>query len=362
MPKLLPIPKLLRWFVATLLLAILAPIVSLHAQPVAWNVPDVDGSQDHPLIKRFVGSWLVGYQQVGFDAASFPTKIGLVDMNEFDNPVRVEGRITRLLYLAPPGKRPLEVHRNYINALKAAGFKPSVSCVPDTCEALSYGLRSQEKDMKIVDFASAVSQNSALEQILYRVDSGGNIFGNNNDLYMDVGTLTANDHTLHVMIYTDKHYTTDADISLTFIQIAEPEDMQTGQVSVNLDALQTTDKIAASIKADGKIALYGVYFDTGKAEVKPESTPQLAEMAKYLTANPDKQVFVVGHTDNTGSFAANQKLSMDRAQAVAKMLMSTYKIAAERVAAQGVANLSPVANNASDDGRAKNRRVELVER
>jgi len=120
------------------------------------------------------------------------------------------------------------------------------------------------------------------------------------------------------------------------------------------------DGLDKGLSADGKVALYGIFFDTGKADIKPESTPQLEEMAKLLTHAPKLQVFIVGHTDNQGGVDGNLALSLRRAQAVVATLVKDYKIDTARLSARGVANFSPLASNDADAGRAKNRRVELV--
>jgi len=140
----------------------------------------------------------------------------------------------------------------------------------------------------------------------------------------------------------------------TLVQIVEPKAMDTGKVTVDAGAL------ARGLQAEGKIAIYGVYFDTGKSEVKPESKAQLDEMAKLLQSNASMRVFVVGHTDNQGALEGNLALSKARAQAVIDSLVKNYKIDAKRLAAAGVAGYAPVASNAADTGRARNRRVELV--
>lgn len=115
------------------------------------------------------------------------------------------------------------------------------------------------------------------------------------------------------------------------------------------------------INSTGRVAIYGIYFDTGKSEIKPGSEAALSEIAK-LFKNDAKlsSVYVVGHTDNTGSFEANMRLSKERADAVAKELTVKYGIAASRMKSYGVASLSPVGSNSTEDGKAKNRRVELV--
>jgi OOP family OmpA-OmpF porin len=124
----------------------------------------------------------------------------------------------------------------------------------------------------------------------------------------------------------------------------------------------TAEVMANDISATGHFAVYGIYFDTDKADIKPESEPALAEMAKLLKNNPALNVFIVGHTDNTGTFEHNMKLSLDRATSVVNALVSKHAIAAARLKPYGVASLAPVASNKTEDGKAKNRRVELVER
>ena len=136
--------------------------------------------------------------------------------------------------------------------------------------------------------------------------------------------------------------------------IVEVEAMKQ-EVEANAEAMGN------DINATGHVSIYGIYFDTNKAEVKPESDAAISEIAKLLKNNNALKVYVVGHTDNAGSFESNMQLSRDRADAVAKVLVSKHSIAAARLKAQGVSSLSPVASNKTEDGKAKNRRVELVE-
>ncbi|MBC8022585.1 MAG: OmpA family protein [Burkholderiales bacterium] len=122
----------------------------------------------------------------------------------------------------------------------------------------------------------------------------------------------------------------------------------------------SADQIARSLGDTGKVVFYGIYFDTDKAIIKPESAPSLAEMAKFLKANAATKVFVVGHTDNQGPLDRNQKLSRDRAAAVVNALAASHGIARERLTPDGVGPLAPVAATDAEAGRAKNRRVEMV--
>ena len=124
-----------------------------------------------------------------------------------------------------------------------------------------------------------------------------------------------------------------------------------------IDAAQ----MQTSIGETGRIALYGILFDFDQATIKPESKETLDEIAKLLLGSPQLKVFVVGHTDNQGSLEYNTVLSKARANAVVERLTSVYGVEKARVISAGVGFLSPVASNATEAGRAKNRRVELVQ-
>ncbi len=119
--------------------------------------------------------------------------------------------------------------------------------------------------------------------------------------------------------------------------------------------------LMSDIQAKGHVSVYGIYFDFDKAEIKPESEPAIKEIAKLLQENKALKLYVVGHTDNIGNIDYNMKLSKARADAVVKELTTKYKVGLDRLKAYGVGSLAPVATNKTDEGRAKNRRVELVE-
>jgi hypothetical protein len=114
------------------------------------------------------------------------------------------------------------------------------------------------------------------------------------------------------------------------------------------------------INNSGHVVVYGIFFDTGKSDLKPESDSAIIQIAKLLKSNVSLKLYVVGHTDNVGNFEDNMKLSNDRAIEVAKTLVLNYGIENESLVPYGVASLAPVASNDTEEGRAKNRRVELV--
>jgi len=121
------------------------------------------------------------------------------------------------------------------------------------------------------------------------------------------------------------------------------------------------EALSDDLRNKGHVAIYGIYFDTDSAAIKPESEPALKAIAEMLKQNNSLKVYVVGHTDMTGTLEHNLKLSKSRAESVVKELVNTYSISSSRLKAMGVGPLCPVATNQSEEGRKLNRRVELVE-
>ena len=316
--------------------------VILASSPVTAGEYDTDrpGGSDHPLISRYQGSVLYMYGASNY---------GLVPMLEMDKTKlvtkMVEGKISNKIYWAPKGKSALEVFRNYQQALTGAGFEALYQCVTTQCEKDS----AQSKIVRWAEKANwQVSGDSYIQRIFEykpgfhylhsrkRVSSGV--------VDIQIGLRDAENE-------NDNHGRVQQ-----FIQIVESANIETGMVTVDAKA------IGDSLKRDGKIALYGLLFDTGKANIKTESNATLEEMAKSLKNDTSIKVFIVGHTDNQGNVDANVNLSLQRAQAVVDALSKRYGIEPDRLQARGVANFSPVANNLDENGRAKNRRVEMVVR
>lgn len=128
------------------------------------------------------------------------------------------------------------------------------------------------------------------------------------------------------------------------------------------EVVATAELFKSGLRESGHVEISGIYFDTGKSVLKPESNASVAEISKLLKADPTLKVFVVGHTDNVATLDLNMNLSLARADAVVHALVAEHGIAADRLIGRGVGPLSPVVSNDSEEGRAKNRRVELVKR
>ncbi|WP_457417774.1 OmpA family protein [Roseateles sp. P5_E7] len=332
---------------ATALLALAA-----HATVFAADKPVVDlpGAADHPLIKRFAGSWLAGQSVSNWDAAVLPASAEMAkgDGRQFKDPLNLEGKITRTLYIAPRGKAALEVWRNYEQALNAAGFKKRFSCESKCADLYFAWWKASEPNKGMTwakgDVETPTGSRYSLTSALSPEDGR-----------MLVGTLGKPGHEAHVLLYNSLAANATTGLVATYLTIIEPKAMETGQVTVDPAALQ------AGLAAEGRVTLTGLFFDTGKTELKPESKAQLEAMAELLKSQPALKAWIVGHTDNVGSFESNEKLSLARAQAVvAALTAAPYKVDAKRVAPKGLASLAPVAGNGDDAGRARNRRVELV--
>jgi OOP family OmpA-OmpF porin len=155
---------------------------------------------------------------------------------------------------------------------------------------------------------------------------------------------------------------------ITWVRVKAYKDAGSYQVWIVEEAEMEQDIVVDAnamlndINSKGSVALYGIYFDFDKSDVKPESDPTLKEIAKLLSENPKLNLFVVGHTDNVGNFDYNMKLSESRAKAVVKELVSKYNIDKKRLTPAGVGPLCPVTTNDTEEGKATNRRVELIKK
>ena len=329
-----------------LLCVVCAMLVSGYA--AALDPPDLPGAKDIPLISRYAGSSLVAYADISYEEATLPLTSGVEDRHYLKSQT-IEGKITQRAYLAPEGRTVLEVTRNYQQALVKAGMQLKFSCEKEKCgpSRIQEPLLAYAEGMKQIQSYGGYSELAMI------------VLNTSDPPYFFWGTIDVDGRPVYVAVFTSK-IDAPEDSPLkgragTFIEVVEPKAMESDKVSVDASAIGT------AVKSAGKIALYGIYFDTGKADIKPESKAQLLEIGKFLNEDKSIKVIVVGHTDNVGSIESNQTLSQQRAAAVAAALAKDYQVAPARIIAKGVANFSPVASNLSEEGRARNRRVELVQ-
>lgn len=297
------------------------------------------GAQDHPMVSRFQGAILYNTGVNNFEQVKLPV-----------SPTReevAEGKVFNYYYVVPADRSGLEVFRNYKAALEKSGFQILVACEAEReCEKQGYMRHANEWTNKSTTWSGGYDPVS-------RMDNNGNY----PPRYLAARLKrAAGDVTVALTVLPPSSVQKDAGVgSPYFLQVIEARPMETGTVTVNADAM------AKGLQAEGKMALYGIFFDTGKAELKPDSKPQLDEMAKLLAAQKALKVYIVGHTDNQGTLDGNLALSQKRAEAIAAALARDYKVDPKRMMARGSASFSPVASNGSEAGRARNRRVELVE-
>jgi len=307
--------NMLRGFALACLLVGLAPTLAMAQRQ------DVKGGKDHPLISRYPGSLITKYLQKEFDEFEFPLgRLGRDGKPEKGQ--HLEGKITLILYENPAGRSVVEIYRNYESALRDAGFQVLFAC------------------------ASVAQCGSGYFK---GFTGGGNQWWNDRD---PVRHLSAKLSQPQGDVFVSLHVQSGQ--YGTWLNVIESKPMESGLVTVDAAAL------AGDISRTGHASVYGIYFDTGKADVKPESDSALAEIAKLLQQDAKLKLYVVGHTDNQGALDMNMDLSRRRADAVVKVLTTKYSVATARLHAIGDGPSAPVASNDTEEGRAKNRRVELV--
>ncbi|HEX3035613.1 MAG TPA: OmpA family protein [Thermodesulfobacteriota bacterium] len=140
----------------------------------------------------------------------------------------------------------------------------------------------------------------------------------------------------------------------------QPPSGKIGELSKFDITTASPEEIANALQRDGRVVISGgILFETDSARLTPSAVDLVKRLADVMMRNPDLKVAVVGHTDSTGDFKYNIKLSEQRADAIVNQLVEDG-VAANRLAGVGVGPLSPVATNDTVEGRAQNRRVELV--
>lgn len=298
---------------------------------------DVEGSSDHPMVSRYEGSSITDYDFREFN--EYEILLGKAKRDSEDpgkivaeTSENLEGKVTMISYYLPDDRSTLEVFRNYEDALKAEGFEILFTCSNKDCGGRDF-------NHKVVKYSGGFADNYSDQRFL-------------------AAKVARDEGDVYVSLYTVKNTGgggPDKNHIYTQVDVIEVTPMQEAMVTVDANAM------AAEIFETGSISIYGILFDFDKADIKPESASTINEIATLLNDNPNLKLFIVGHTDNKGSLDYNTNLSQKRADAVVAVLISEHGIDSERVTPRGLAFLAPVASNGSEEGRAKNRRVELVE-
>jgi OmpA-OmpF porin, OOP family len=279
-----------------------------------------ESGEDHPEVARFPGSRISHYDFKEYEEFRLILSKPVNRKSEWvaDKTLDLEGRVTYVHYDVPKSASPLQVFRNYQSSLKRSGFKDLFVCERPCTEA---NLGSFQDLMK-----------APKHYLNYSTD---NQF------------LAAQRNGTYVSLWVN-----DGGV---WLHVVEKQSLNDGLMEVRGES-----PMAKSLNADGKVDVYGFQFDTGKALLKDGSKPTLQELGKVLQDNPNLNIEVVGHTDDVGGPDANQRLSEQRAAAVADALTKGYGIASNRLSTRGMGQTAPLEPNTTEAGRAKNRRVEII--
>lgn len=301
---------------------------------------DVRGSADHPLISRFPDTRINSYYTREYD--EFLVATGPRDPEQPLPPVvRLEGKVTTLGYEANDRKySALQIFRNYEKAFALAGFAPIYTCRTDNeCG------RKFIRQLYWYGNAARQGRDHGLD--------APNLHGNRHPYFYWSGKAEIQGKEIYATLLVNQAGSGKFPAKVV-LDIGEIEMLDTDRISINLDGMTT------AIAETGKVELEGVLFDTAKATLKAESAAVVATIADYLQQNSSQSFYVVGHTDSQGDFNFNMRLSESRADTVVSSLVREHGIESGRLVAVGVGPASPVLSNATDVGRTKNRRVELV--
>jgi OmpA-OmpF porin, OOP family len=306
------------------ILMIIFVLISTNA--FAQSETDVSGSKDYSLVSRFKGSIIQWYEHKNFD------RYYLLELKDHQlSPKEIAGDITRIQYSAGKEHSIFEISTSYKTALQNAGFNITLS------------LNEQNSPSNLNEnlYFSEFDGLNKLPRGSHKPDHDGKWS------YMEATGQKGNKD-IFIVIYITKR-----DWPLITFDAVEVKKIESGLV--------TAQDITKEISSTGHIVLDGVYFDTGKSTIKPESNRALKNIAEYLNAHPNKRFFIVGHTDNVGEFNYNINLSTTRSKAVVNALIENFKVNEDQLIPYGIGPTSPLASNTTEDGRAKNRRVEIVE-
>jgi len=293
-------------------LSILLAMTLLCTSALAKAPPkrDLPGSQDHPALGRIPGSVIGQFEHRRFGRLKYPLALTRRGIGEVGS---AEGELWRIDYYVSGDLGPDGAAAVYRRNLEQLGFR-----------------------------------------VLRRIGEDFPPLSRPIHILVGKGRLRGRDATVAVYAYTVT--TTWGKRDWVRLRIVEGK-----ALDASLEVVKA-ERMASDIRSKGHVVLQGILFDHDSDRLKPESRAAIVEIAKYLKAHPDVRLYVVGHTDNTGGYDYNQDLSRRRAAAVVRALVQQHGIDAARLKPVGVGPVAPVASNATEEGRARNRRVELVER
>lgn len=303
---------------------------------------DKPNCKDHPLITRYPGAEIGWCSEESF--SQYHLAVGpQTGYRQIDDWIDLEGKVFRTYYTIKTGATVNDVYQNYRNSIQRGGFK-----------ILAKGLNPTRNVGKEVGgntwIRTFYSKNPFPVDSDVRIMSGS---ATSAGAGFVAGLLDRPSGKVYIGVSV---YQYSSEEVLVVQDIVETGSLEDGKVTVD------ADYIAREIELNGTVALYGIYFDFDKADIKPESKEALEAIAEYLKKHSDVNLYIVGHTDMKGTVVYNLSLSEKRATAVVDKLVSDYGISRGRLEGKGVGPFSPKSNNTSEEGRKLNRRVELVKK
>ena len=289
------------------------------------------------LVSPFTGSEHLGTYEARFDMLTL--LVEPLDAKKNPSTLELEGALLSNIYERPANVSPYELFRSYEKVLQSADFDILLACQKGKCNSKNsvkaiYGYPKNE-----------IENRKYLQRMKTSTQTWLVGWANH---YISAKKKTA-DKTYYVMIIISDQK------DLYSVDVLEVEEMEEGNIELNPKLLK--DKIAS----EGKVILDGIYFETSKDILKDTSKPSLNIISVFLKENTNLSFYVVGHTDDAGNLESNISLSEKRANAVVSALVD-LGVSKSQISSHGVGPFAPAANNTSDSGKAKNRRVELVVR
>ena len=435
---------------------------------------DIAGAQDHPLLSRFPGSTIIDFEHRHYDQVFAASKPGPADGTW------LTGRMTSIVYQAPPNTSTLQLYRNYQNALGNAGFTTTFACqkqecgrnfirstidltkrwvgqfenfMPNSARYLAAKRPGEQGDTWVVllihernaqgttivrqeiiepseprafaDLKATQLDQRTLNYDETRMAAGGTTNGQLSNVLnlegkIDWGVFRLGGNYSAVEVFASqrkqleeqgfqfpfacgrsqcgrnfirqvvdlngrvakggerwspdsayylfaKYDTPEKKVHFAALSYLQPNgatvvrQLNVTHETPGFDQIKVSaESLSETIDNDGRVAVYGIYFDVDKADLKTESRPTLAQIARLLEMRPELALFVDGHTDDQGDESYNMELSTARATAVVSALVDVYGVDRSRLEPRGFGESKPTGDNLSPQGRQKNRRVELV--
>lgn len=343
---------------STAMIASGAAIFAMSAMTLGLQADELEEVSDHPMVPRISGSEVIAYDFVEFDQHVIPWGAH-TGSGEFEETVEVEGSHEKFAYvLRDPAMSTLPVKQAYEQALEAQGF--DIEFVGAGRDDLRRRFArtdhfSRDFDRSLGSTARTGGDRDDRRFIAARHDA--------EDLYVTVFIHENQDDEPLIRVNVVEPGHTELEVETVEGTAADesPDDRADMDEAVAEEASLSAEQMQDGLIEDGRVAVQDILFEFDSAEIRQESARALSSIAEVMETTPELELLVVGHTDDVGDFEYNLQLSMERAQSVAAWLDENHGIDPDRLQAAGAGMMAPIASNRTDEGRAENRRVELVE-